>query len=818
MESSDSNRLQRMRAAIARFLEQSEFKPFPHAISRKMKNHAHWLALGLLVGVGIFSFWTTTALIAANDSQRQLRLLLNEIQETRSTVLDAESGQRGYLLVGEKSYLEPYQAAVRVADEQIERVNQLKSALPGSTDQIDVLQHLVAAKFTELEKTVQLRQSKGIEAAMDIVRTDKGQNLMDEIRSVVGQITQESQERLAIYDGQIVALSRRATMWSILGNVLAAVLFVSVVRRAFRERTRVEDAEKTRIETFRQTDGKIEALGQQAGELARSFATLRMQATVQSEGKTGSLGFEPRDVSDEIEALGQQARELARSVEETRILTLSQSDEKIEALGKQARDLACSVEESRILTLNKSDKKIEALAKQAMDLARSVESSRIWTLNQSDKEIEALGQRARELATSVESSRIWTLNQSDKEIAALGRQARELATSVESSRIQTLNQSDKEIESLAQQARELATLVESSRIQTLNQSDKEIESLAQQARELATLVESSRIRTLNQSDKEIEALGQQARELATVVESSRIETLHQSDKEIEALGEQARELATVVEMSRIETLNQSNQEIRKLNEELEQRVLDRTAELVAANKELDSFSYSISHDLRAPLRAIDGFSRIVLEDYGEPLAAEGKAYLQRVRDNTRQMGMLVDDLLAFARLGRQALTKHPVDPEKLVRRCLEEMAKEQQDRNVEIVVGTLPVCSADSILLKQVWTNLLSNALKYTRKQEHARIEIGSRTRPRLAADGQPLAPDCADTELVYFVKDNGAGFDMKYVGKLFGVFQRLHRADDYEGTGVGLAIVQRIIQRHGGRIWADAKPNQGATFFFTLA
>jgi light-regulated signal transduction histidine kinase (bacteriophytochrome) len=221
--------------------------------------------------------------------------------------------------------------------------------------------------------------------------------------------------------------------------------------------------------------------------------------------------------------------------------------------------------------------------------------------------------------------------------------------------------------------------------------------------------------------------------------------------------------------------------------------------------------------LRAPLRAIDGFSRIVLEDYAAPLAEEGKAYLQLVRDNTRQMGQLVDDLLAFSRLSRQALSKQAVDPGKIVRACLAELQKEQEGRQLELVIGDLAPCQADPMLLKQVWTNLLSNSLKYTRKREAARIEIGSRTEQRPLASGQVSRPSGPGTETVYFVKDNGAGFDMQYAHKLFGVFQRLHRAADYDGTGVGLAIVQRIITRHGGRVWAEAQLNRGATFSFTL-
>ena len=220
------------------------------------------------------------------------------------------------------------------------------------------------------------------------------------------------------------------------------------------------------------------------------------------------------------------------------------------------------------------------------------------------------------------------------------------------------------------------------------------------------------------------------------------------------------------------------------------------------NAELEAFSYSVSHDLRAPLRAIHGFARILLEDHGAQLDPEAKRVLGVIDENTRRMGQLIDDLLSFSRLGRKELETARVDMAELVRTVADEVRRTAGDRPLDITIGPLPPARGDRDMLRQAVTNLLDNASKFTRRRAPGRIEVGHR------ADG---------AETVYYVKDNGAGFDPRYAGKLFGVFQRLHRAEEFEGTGVGLAIVQRIVLRHGGRVWAEGQLDAGATFFFTL-
>ena len=242
-----------------------------------------------------------------------------------------------------------------------------------------------------------------------------------------------------------------------------------------------------------------------------------------------------------------------------------------------------------------------------------------------------------------------------------------------------------------------------------------------------------------------------------------------------------------------------------LYEELEERVRARTKQLEAANKELEAFSYSISHDLRAPLRAVQGFTQIVMDDFSDALPERAKRFQMLVVENSRKMEQLIDDLLAFSRSGRSKMAKREVDVNILLGDVLTEQAFEREMRPVELnIQDDMPPCLADPRLLRRVYANLLGNAFKFTRGRDPAIIDVG--------------AKENESGETVYFVKDNGAGFDMRFVKRLFGVFQRLHSEEAFEGTGVGLATVRRIINRHGGQIWAEAEPDKGAAFFFTLS
>jgi len=674
------------------------------------------LELVLIVAVGVLAYMRTDQLITANRSAALTHEVLERLEVVLSLLKDAETGQRGFVLTGEERYLEPYDVAMVRIRQETDSLMALASDDSRNQSSLQRLQKLSDAKLAELEETIRLRRTSGLQATLPVILTDRGKKIMDEIRSVLAEIKARENlrmdERNRAATARANSVLRTIVLWTPLSLLIltATVVWLTGTARFEAATARRGPAGTRWIALFRY----VLAVALPAGA---TVVQLRLNDLV------GSLPyfilFYPTVLLVAILAGGGPA---------------------------------------------------------FVAIVVSALAVKYWFMA-------PIGSFQFEAPRDIATLMIFLGVNSFVCLIAVRMQRYQWVEAVR-----------------AAQEEELA-LLDLGNLLSLD-PDHRIVHWSEGCRRLYGFGPE-------------EVRGRLTHELLQTRVAQPLEQIHAAlldSGHWEGRATRRRKDGSEVVVAILWALRRDAQgrptailEVSTdiTEQESAERAIRRQAALIeAANKELESFTYSVSHDLRAPLRAIDGFTQILMNEHAPALAYEPRRLLERVSDNSRKMGRLIDDLLRFSRLGRHAVTQAPVDTADLVRQCLDDLAAERAGRQVEIAVGELPPCWADPALLRQVWLNLLANALKFTRARDPARVEVGSSTQ---------------DGETVYFVRDNGVGFDMAYADKLFGVFQRLHRQEDYEGTGVGLALVQRILHRHGGRAWAEAEPGRGATFSFTL-
>jgi PAS domain S-box-containing protein len=704
-------------------------------------------AIGMLLVVvaAAMAFSYTRRMLETTTWLTHRQEVIGKIQELYADISELASGQRVFVITGDEQLLKGRAQLKAKASDDAKSVRQLTSDNPSQQRRLDLLEPLIRQRIQWEEQSIAIRRNEGFPRAAELMATGQGRNLSTELLRVLNQMEEGEYQLLGRDRKQAETAS--ATAFAILPfgvflSLAVLALALSFLNAGVAEQRQAEKA-------LRASEGQLQTIVENLDE-GIVVANLDGRLLQWNRAALRLHGYSSSD---------QDRRHFAELVDTVELATLD--------------GLVLPVEEwplARILRHEKLHNLELRLRRIGSDWERIFDYGGTLIHDETGQPLLAI---------------VTVVDITERKLAD-----ERLRTSEE--RYRTLFESNPNPMWVYDDETLSFLAVNAAAVRHYGFTQKEFMAMSlkdiRPAEDVSALMDN-----LSQASQELD----EATKWRHRKKDGALIDVEVTSHQVMWLGCRAR----LVLINDITARKRAEQEIRRLNVDLEERVQQRTAELESANKELEAFSYSVSHDLRSPLRTMDGFSQAVLEDYGPQLPDEGRRHLQTIRDGAQRMGVLIDDLLTFSRLSRLPLHKQKVDMARMVRDTLAELGSEE-GRKIELKIGVLPKVQGDAALLKQVWVNLLSNAMKYTRKREATVIEIGSKS---------------DNGSAICFVSDNGTGFDMQYAHKLFGVFQRLHRADEYEGTGVGLAIVQRVIHRHGGRVWAEATEGKGATFYFTL-
>ena len=781
--------------------------------------------------------------------------VINSAEFLLSMMKDAETGERGFLLTGDESYLAPYKSAIAALPRGLKELKDLTSDNPAQEARWVEINRLTDERLSVLKRAIELRQASEVEAALAFVRSGQGEQSMDELRSTLDAVVSEERHLLVVRTAEAGVRASRGRWVLGLGSgalVLLLVFASVVIERETIRREEITQALRRHADLLEQAHDSLLTcrLGGAIGYWSRGAETLFGYTREEAVGRSSHellqthhpLGMAQIDAL--LERNGEWKGELTQTTKDGRKLTV----DALWTLVVDADGNKTVLEAHRDITARKRAEAENLLLATAIEQAAEtvVITDRNATIQYVNPAFtrttgythdEALGQNPRilksgrhdakfyeELWATLTAGKLWrgeftnrrkdgTLYMEEATIAPVRNASGEVTNYIAIKYdITERKQAEKAIQESELHYRQLFEQSESAL--GLYEMVFDAQGNPRDFRFLNVNPAFERITGLKRS----QIVGRTALEITPGLEEYWFKLFGRvaTTREPAAFEQYTQPLAryyagtaysprpnqVAVTFTDVTERRRAEEAVRRLNVELEERVRSRTAALEAANREMEAFAHSVSHDLRAPLRGIDGWSLALLEDYGERLDAQGHKYLERVRSEAQRMGRLIDDLLHLSRVGRAEIVLSAVDLTSLAETIVARLKEAHPGRSIEFIIAPQLKGTGDTRLLEVALTNLLENAVKFTGPRNPARVEFG-----KTEYEGNPA----------FFVRDNGMGFDMAYAGMLFAPFQRLHKTSEFPGSGIGLATVQRVIHRHGGRVWAEGQVGAGATFYFTL-